>query len=292
MRQIVRRVALRVVWHVARMASLILLSALGTVWLMRSAPGYFSDMRETNPRYAESARAELELQREQQKTVSGMTGKLLKGWLVGDLGQSRQYDVPVTTLLRPRVRVSVQLLLDGIIAGWLAALAIALPLSARRGSTGEMLIAVPSAILLAIPTGAMAILCLMLDAGGPILVLATLVGVRDFKLVYTLLRQTWTDPCFLQARAQGIGTARMMVAHLLPGIAQHLVALATMSVVLGLSAIVPIEVIFNVPGIGQLAWSAAMNRDLPVLLAVTLLMAVGVGAMSIFGAQMATVEAA
>jgi peptide/nickel transport system permease protein len=39
---------------------------------------------------------------------------------------------------------------------------------------------------------------------------------------------------------------------------------------------VPVEVIFSVPGLGQLAWNAAMNRDLPVLLAVTTIMAIAV----------------
>jgi len=39
---------------------------------------------------------------------------------------------------------------------------------------------------------------------------------------------------------------------------------------------VPVEVIFNVPGAGQLAWNAAINRDLPVLLAATMMMAVAV----------------
>jgi peptide/nickel transport system permease protein len=37
-----------------------------------------------------------------------------------------------------------------------------------------------------------------------------------------------------------------------------------------------VEVIFSLPGLGQLAWSAAMNRDLPVLLAVTIIMAIAV----------------
>jgi ABC-type dipeptide/oligopeptide/nickel transport system permease component len=46
---------------------------------------------------------------------------------------------------------------------------------------------------------------------------------------------------------------------------------------------VPVEVIFSTPGIGQLAWNAAMNRDLPVLLAVTVMMAIAVTA-SGFGA--------
>ena len=50
-----------------------------------------------------------------------------------------------------------------------------------------------------------------------------------------------------------------------------------MSFVLTLSAAVPAEVIFDVPGMGKLAWTAATNRDVPVLLAVTLLMASSVG---------------
>jgi len=37
-----------------------------------------------------------------------------------------------------------------------------------------------------------------------------------------------------------------------------------------------VEVVFNIPGIGQLAWNAALNRDLPVLLAVTILMSLSV----------------
>jgi peptide/nickel transport system permease protein len=61
--------------------------------------------------------------------------------------------------------------------------------------------------------------------------------------------------------------------HILPNIAPQLCALATLSIVTALGALVPIEVIFTVPGVGQLAWSAVMNRDLPVLVAISLLMA-------------------
>jgi peptide/nickel transport system permease protein len=50
-----------------------------------------------------------------------------------------------------------------------------------------------------------------------------------------------------------------------------------LSIVTALGAFVPIEVIFNVPGVGQLAWSAVMNRDLPVLVAISLLMASVIG---------------
>jgi peptide/nickel transport system permease protein len=130
---------------------------------------------------------------------------------------------------------------------------------------------------LAIPAGAMATACLLANLGGPMLVLATVIAVRDFKMVYSLLRQISSAPQLLYARAQGFSTARIIRAHLLPWLPGELLALAMTSFVLALSAIVPIEVIFDVPGLGQLAWNAAMNRDLPVLLAVTLLLAAGIG---------------
>ena len=80
----------------------------------------------------------------------------------------------------------------------------------------------------------------------------------------------------LQARAQGVTTARLLWAHILPGTGSQLLALATLSIVTALSAMVPVEVILGVPGLGQLAWNAAMNRDLPVLIAVTMILAVAI----------------
>ena len=266
-----------------RLLSLVLLAALGTVVLMRVAPGYFSDARETDPRYADVARADLLVQRQEQTSLVHLGTSLVKGWLHGDLGRSREYDVPVTTLLTGRAATSARLVLCAVGCGWLIALALAIPLAVRRSRSFEALISAPTALLLAVPAGALATLCLVLDTGGPLLVLATLVGVRDFKLIYRLLRQTFDDPCFVHARAQGITTPRIILRYLWPRLSSQLVALATMSFVLALSAAVPIEVIFNVPGIGQLAWSAAMNRDLPVLLAITLLMASSVGLASMAG---------
>jgi ABC-type dipeptide/oligopeptide/nickel transport system permease component len=55
---------------------------------------------------------------------------------------------------------------------------------------------------------------------------------------------------------------------------------------------VPVEVIFDVPGVGQLAWSAAMNRDLPVLLAVTLMMATAVACAGLISHPARTLETA
>jgi peptide/nickel transport system permease protein len=272
-----RQSLVRLASSLARTVSLVLLAALGTVLLMRFAPGYFSDVREMDAQYASGARAELAVQRSTQSSVTALGMQLVRGWTHCDLGLSKQYDLPVTELMRPRMEVTAKLLFTGIASGWLVALALALPLSARRTPSGEALIAAPMAVLLAIPIGAMATASLLLNLGGPVLVLTTLIAVRDFKFVYRLLRTTWRAPYLLFARAQGLSWKRMAWKHLLPNVLSQIFAIAMMSLVLALSAIVPVEVVFDVPGLGQLAWSAAMNRDLPVLLAVTMLMAVLVG---------------
>ena len=267
--------------RLARVASLVLLAALGTILLMRFAPGYFTDAREMDSQYAGTAREALQTQETQQYKVFALTQSLLGGWVHGDLGRSRQYDVPVAELIEPRLQVTGKLLLLGVGCGWLLAFTLALPLSARQSNRGEVLIAGPTALLLSIPIGAMATACMVADKGGALTVLAIVVAVRDFKLVYRLLREAGKAPNLLFARAQGTSPLRIACIHLLPPLTGKLLALALLSFVTALSAIVPLEVIFDVPGLGHLAWSAAINRDLPVLLDVTLLMAAAVGIASI-----------
>ncbi len=263
--------------RLVRIASLVLLAALGTILLMRFAPGYFTDAREMDSQYADMAREALQRQQKQQHKVFALTRSLLGGWLRGDPGRSRQYDVPVADLIEPRLQVTGKLLLLGVACGWFIAFTLALPLSARQSNRGEAFIAAPTALLLSIPVGAMGTACMIADRGGAITVLATVIAVRDFKLLYRLFREAGRAPDLLFAKAQGISPFRITCIHLLPPLTGKLLALALLSFVTALSAIVPVEVIFDVPGLGHLAWSAATNRDLPVLLDVTVLMAAAVG---------------
>jgi peptide/nickel transport system permease protein len=96
----------------------------------------------------------------------------------------------------------------------------------------------------------------------------------------------------LQGRAQGLPARALLRMHILPNVTPQLCALTTLSIVTALGALIPIEVIFTVPGLGQLAWSAVMNRDLPVLVAVSLLMACVVGFAGMLSTRTVTPEAA
>ncbi len=269
---------------------LMLLAATGTILLVRFAPGFFSDDREMDARYAQTARLEIQAEADQQHSLRSIAIREVKGWLHGDFGQSRQFQVPVAELVGARLRVSAILLSKGILLGWLLAICTALPISCLR--KGGVVWGLPFTVLLAVPTAAMATACILAETGGPVLVLSLLIAAREFKFLRSLLGAAWRSQHLLQGRAQGLAPLALVRMHILPNVAPQLYALTTLSIVTALGAFVPIEVIFTVPGVGQLAWSAVMNRDLPVLVAISLLMACIVGLAGMLSAREFTLEAA
>jgi peptide/nickel transport system permease protein len=52
-----------------------------------------------------------------------------------------------------------------------------------------------------------------------------------------------------------------------------LLALAAASISMAIGAAIPVEAICDVPGLGRLAWQAAVARDLPLLINLTMLIA-------------------
>ena len=273
--------------RVGRTLLLVLFAGSGTILLVRFAPGFFSDAREMDAKFAQAARVEISANEHQ--TLGGIALQEAGSWLKGDFGQSRQYNVPVSELLAGRVRVSALLLARGIFLGWLLAACAALPISCLR--SGGLAWGLPFTVLLAVPTAAMATACILGDVGGPVLVLSLLIAAREFKFLRSLLEGAWHSPHLLQGRAWGMSTPALVRLHILPNLAPQLRALATLSIVTALGALVPIEVVFEVPGVGQLAWSAVMNRDLPVLVAVSFLMALVVGCAGLISTRDVGLEA-
>ncbi len=268
------RRAIAVTKWFGRTLAIVLLVIVGSTVLVRFAPGYLSDAREMDSRYAGAARAEISAEAARSQSLPQMLRSEIGGWIRGNAGLSRQYGVPVFELIQPRLAVTGGLMLRSLVLGWLLAICAALVSSVGRNPS--LLWQTPATLLLAVPTAAMATICMLANNGGPVLVMALLLAARDFKFLHRTLRKAWLDTHVLQARAQGIETPRILIAHILPNVASQLSALASLSIVTALSALVPVEVIFNVPGLGQLAWNAAMNRDLPVLLSITMIMALGV----------------
>ena len=263
---------------------------IGTVTMMRSAPGYFDDAREMDAQYGQTARSSFAEEQEAEPSALSAIRKTFLRLAHGDLGESRQYAVPVSDLIRERAEITLETLVRGIGFGWLIAFCVALPCSSSLHR--KVLLGVPFTLLLAVPTGAMATLCLLRNQGGPVLVLTLILAARDFKFLERIFRNGWHAPHLLQARAQGLLPHQLIGKFLLPNVLSQLLALALLSLTTALSAIVPIEVIFGAPGLGQLAWSGAMNRDLPVLLGVTVIMAAAVATAGSFSQHFRPLETA
>jgi peptide/nickel transport system permease protein len=276
--------------RIGRLLFLLLFAAVGTILLVRFAPGFFSDPREMDAKYAQAVRSEVEAENYDQASIHLILNREFKSWLRGDFGESRQYHVPVAQLIGERVRVSAALLAKGILCGWLLAVCTALPVSSLRKH--KTLWGLPFTIILAIPAAAMATACILAQVGGPVLALSLLIAAKEFKFLRGLLEGAWRSPHLLLGRAQGLPARALVRMHILPNVAPQLCTLTTLSIVTALGALVPIEVIFTVAGVGQLAWFAVMNRDLPVLVAISLLMGSVVGLAGMLSTRAVNLEAA
>jgi peptide/nickel transport system permease protein len=101
--------------------------------------------------------------------------------------------------------------------------------------------------------------------------IAVVLFPKVLRYLRNLLAGAYAQPHVLAARARGITQTRIVFWHVLPTVAPALFALFGVSLSLAFGAAIPIEALCDSPGVGQLMWQAALNRDLPLIMNVTLL---------------------
>jgi peptide/nickel transport system permease protein len=126
-------------------------------------------------------------------------------------------------------------------------------------------------MLLSIPSALLAVLCLLARLP-PHVAIAAAVFPRVFPVAEDELRAATGAPHVVFGRAKGLSATRIFLAHIVPGTLPPLFALVGVSIVFAIGVSIPIEALLDFPGLGQLAWKAALGRDLPVLVTITLLM--------------------
>ena len=78
------------------------------------------------------------------------------------------------------------------------------------------------------------------------------------------------------ARAKGMSEKRVVLVHGLRNGMLPIVAMVGIDIGLYMQGVVVVEAVFGWPGIGQLAFQAIQRVDIPVIMAVTLVAAVGI----------------
>jgi peptide/nickel transport system permease protein len=256
--------------HLTSIVALVLLGGLLSATLVRMAPGFDSDERELDPSLnAESLRA-LRAERAGEHNVLGFYIGYLKGAMHGDLGKSHALGQPVSTLLHERWPVTLRIAGTGLLLGWLLASILAFSASLWRQPVYELFGTTLSGAFLCIPAAVLALLSVILNTPG-YLAIALIVFPKIYRYTRNLLDKAYLLPHITAARARGLAELRILFWHVLPVVGPQLIALAGVTISIALGASIPIESLCGLPGIGQLAWQAALSRDLPLLVNLTVL---------------------
>lgn len=253
-----------------RLLALILLTLTGgflAATLVRYSPGFGVDERELDPRLSQS---NLEWIRGQhQQSLIHYYGSYLRAAAHGDLGVSESLRRPISQLLNERFRVTLRSVSLAVLIAWSAAFAFATLSWLLGGWLFDLSCTLLSGFLLSLPAAVIALLFVYLHA--PVsLAIAVVLFPKLFRFIHNLLSHASRQPHVLAATARGTGKPQIFLRHILAPAAATLVALLGTSTSMGFGSAVPIEALCDSAGIGQLAWFAAMNRDLPLIMNLTL----------------------
>jgi peptide/nickel transport system permease protein len=226
-------------------------------------------------------------------------GNWLGGVATGHLGSSIQSGQSVTSTLAQRLPLSIELLAFAFIISIGVAVPVAVLAARKPGGLTDRLSMVISMLGLSIAPFVMALLLVLLFAvtlrwlpaigyvslsqsvGGNIksLVLPAISIGFPLACVYTrllrsdIVEQMQNEDYVITARAKGITPWQVLVRHALRNSAFGLITLIGLNLGTLVGALVIIEQIFSLPGIGQVLFQAINSRDVPVVEAVVLIFA-------------------
>jgi peptide/nickel transport system permease protein len=277
-----------------------------TFVIVHAAPGGPAIL--ADPKLGPVERAEIEARLGLDRPLPVQYAAWMGSVVRGDLGRSFLYQTPnVETILQ---RLPNTLLLAG--SALVLTLVLALPLglyaAARPGSMADRVLATCSFVSMAIPTFWLAIAMIfvfavlwrVLPAGGaatlgregsiadrlshlllPAVVLSAASAAELFRYMRSSTRSVLNQPFVRTARAKGVGDTAVRWRHaarnaLLPVITVIGLQLPRL---VGGAAIT--ETVFAWPGMGRLGVEAALGRDYPLVMAITLFVAAGVALVNI-----------
>jgi peptide/nickel transport system permease protein len=238
--------------------------------LVRLAPGFDSDEAQLDPHLSSESIQALRQNRIEQRNILSFYLQSLQRAVHGDLGTSISLRQPVTTLLIERVPLTLRLVGMALLMSWVAVMILALSAAWLRIFAYDTLATALTGLLLCIPAAVLALLSVLWNVPGA-LAIGLIIFPRDYRYARNLLSKAYSLPHIVTARAKGLSELRILLWHVVPVAGPQLLALAGVSVSLAVGAAIPVEALCGLAGVGQLAWQAALARDLPLLMNITML---------------------
>ncbi|MCB2109670.1 MAG: ABC transporter permease subunit [Defluviimonas sp.] len=258
-----------------------------TFFVMRLAPGGpFSKSRKISPEILANIQKTYHL----DEPVWMQFGRYVKGLVTFDLGPSTRFrDYTVGDMISAGLPWSVTIGIWAIIVATLIGVALGVAGAMRRNSAADYVAGIVGVVGVAVPIfvigpllqSVFALRLGWVPVGGigagwralvlPILVLALPNVAYISRLTRSSMIETLRENYVRTARAKGVGAARMVRRHVLKGTLLPVIAYLGPATAAIITGSILIETIFALPGIGRHFVDAALNRDYPLVMGITLL---------------------
>lgn len=220
-------------------------------------------------------------------------GRYLAALAQGDLGRSYAQKTEVTEIVASRLPATLLLMVSAIVCELAIGLSIGVLAAVRRDSKLDAAAMVASFVAVSTPQFVAAMLMLYVFAvqfdwfpiGGygtfrhlvlPALTLGILGSGWYSRMMRSSMIDVLTQDYIRTARAKGAPERRVLGVHALRNAFLPVIAMIGIDIGLFMSGAVVVESVFGWPGIGQLAWQAIQQVDIPIIMGVTLVAAVAI----------------
>jgi peptide/nickel transport system permease protein len=217
----------------------------------------------------------------------------LSNLLHGNLGRSYAQKTDVWTLIVARLPATLTLMFAGILVEVVLGLILGTIAAVRRGGPVDRIVMMASFVGVSAPQFVVALLLLYVFAvtlgwfpmsgygtlAHVVLPAATL-GVLGAGWYARMVRSAMIDVLnqdyVRTARAKGLSSRRILLRHALPNALLPVIAMIGIDIGQFMGGVVVVEAVYGWPGIGQLAWQAIQQVDIPIIMGVTLVSALAI----------------
>lgn len=214
----------------------------------------------------------------------------LSGLVQGNFGRSYAQKTEVATLIWSRLPATLVLMAAGIFIEVVIGLTLGITAAVKRGSFIDNLVMTTSFVGVSAPQFLVALLLLYVFAitlgwfpmsgygtFAHVILPATTLGILGAGWYARMARSAMVDVLnqdyVRTARAKGLSSTRILVRHALPNALLPIIAMIGIDIGQFMGGVVVVEAVYGWPGIGQLAWQAIQQVDIPIIMGVTLVSA-------------------
>jgi peptide/nickel transport system permease protein len=258
-------------------------------FLMPADPVRMIAGRSATKATVESIRKELEL----DKPLPVQYFKYISRLVRGDLGRSYLQKTQVSELILSRLPATLLLMVGTIFFELLIGLPAGIFAATKRGKSADNWIMAISFAGVSVPQFVLGLLLLYLFAymlpifplggyGTPwhLVLPALTLGISGGGWYSRMMRSSMVDVLrqdyIRTARSKGLTERAVVLVHALRNAALPVIAMIGLDIGIFMAGAVVVESVYGWPGIGQMAWQAIQMVDIPVIMGVTLVAAVGI----------------